>query len=157
MGKINYVNTNKDGFQFFINIPNELDDCEKMIAWFEKTNAIILNTLSRFNGIAMDEDEDGVNIIYATKNATYGIVDNHDDDYAVSITPREGCEEYLLRKETLSLIYALEHAGILISTWDGDYSTKELKPVEDLYYPEIHSLMNNTAFKNSNSETFVCA
>ena len=105
----------------------------------------------------MDEDEDGVNIIYATKNATYGIVDNHDNDYAVSITPKEGYEEYLLRRETLSLIYALQHSGILISTWDGDYSTKELKPVEELYYNEINSLMNNTEFKNSNNETFVCA
>lgn len=149
MGKINFINSDEKGMQFFINMPDTLEDAGEMYGWFKYVESFMQKTLTSFGGKKIDDmDDREVEYFYQTSNAKYGTVENHDDDFAVSISPlTESCNKFALMKEVITLIAALQNEGLTVSKWMDDFETAELAPISELNENDLKDIFFNSAYQ----------
>ena len=46
MGKINFINSDEKGMQFFINMPDTLEDAGEMYDWFKYVESFMQKTIN---------------------------------------------------------------------------------------------------------------
>lgn len=159
MGRINFINDCKKGTQFFVDIPEELECGDEICKWLDDTKALMVKTLMKFGGNEISEnaqinlEAEEVSYFFETSNAIYGIVENHDCNFAISVDPVNGnISKYAIHREIISLISALQEYDYIVSKWEGDYGTKELEPMSELNEEDLDDILNNTAFFKKNEE-----
>lgn len=149
MGKINFINSDEKGMQFFVDMPDTLENCDEMYGWFKYVESLMQKTLTPFGGKKIDDiDDREVEYFYQTSNAKYGTAENHDDDFAVSISPlTESCNKFALMKEVITLITALQDEGLTVSKWTDDFGTVELAPISELNENDLEDIFSNSAYQ----------